>query len=341
MQPLLKTLTKRYVSDPNYAEAYYNRGFVNGDRADYEAAIADFETVIRLDPMNDDAYDMREAAMKALHADTPIVIDPHPTNPLAFGDTPLDLEELMQLDEEETEEYEAAVEAANKAIRSNPKDTQAYYNRAVAQNNLANFEDAIKDCDEVIRQKPEFAEAYGGRAFAKDKLGHTEAAIADYDEAIRRKSDYAEAYFNRGLIKAQLEQYEAAIVDCNEVIRLNPEEGLFYFTRGFITATLAGEPDKDNIEIYEDVIADYDEAIRLEPDFMPAHFSRIATNATLDRGDAAQASIEEMLQLENPFTEIVNMEDRAGIFHMEDMEDVEDIDTDLIEIIDTKNIEEK
>lgn len=118
-------------------------------------------------------------------------------------------------------------------------------------------------------------------------------------------------------MKSELEQYEAAITDYNEAIRFKPEEGIFYFTRGLITATLAGEPNKDNIEVYKTVIADYDEAIRLEPDFMPAHFSRVATNAMLGREDAAEAALEQMLQFENPFINI------------DDIDDTEDMDADI------------
>jgi lipoprotein NlpI len=38
--------------NPNYAEAYNNRGIVYRNKGDYNKAIADFEAVLRIDPNN-------------------------------------------------------------------------------------------------------------------------------------------------------------------------------------------------------------------------------------------------------------------------------------------------
>lgn len=110
------------------------------------------------------------------------------------------------------------------------------------------------------------------------------------------------------------------------MIRLQPDRAITYVTRGMITTILAGEPNKDNLEQYEAAIADYDEAIRLQPDFMLAYLSRSATNTMLGREDAARSDYENILQFESPFIEDI---------------DTKDIDTDIIEIIDIKDIEEK
>ena len=63
------------------------------------------------------------------------------------------------------------------------------------------MEDAIADYDEAIRRRPNDSETYYNRGTAKQDLGRFEDAIADYDEAIRLRPDLPEAYYNRGRTK--------------------------------------------------------------------------------------------------------------------------------------------
>ena len=65
--------------------------------------------------------------------------------------------------------------------------------------NLEQYEAAIEDYDEAIRLEPDYATTYHNRGLAKDALGQYEAAIADYDEAIRLNPDYATVYTTEDL----------------------------------------------------------------------------------------------------------------------------------------------
>ncbi|MFM9161191.1 MAG: tetratricopeptide repeat protein, partial [Dolichospermum sp.] len=51
--------TQAIKIDPNYAEAYYNRGKSREKLGDYEGAIVDYTQVIKIDPNYIDAYFMR------------------------------------------------------------------------------------------------------------------------------------------------------------------------------------------------------------------------------------------------------------------------------------------
>ena len=86
-----------------------------------------------------------------------------------------------------------------KAIRLDPKDAIAYYNRGRAYANKGDHDKAIADYTEAIRLKPEVAEAYYDRGVAYANKGDYAKAIADSTEAIRLDPKYAWAYCNRGV----------------------------------------------------------------------------------------------------------------------------------------------
>ena len=45
--------------DPQYTDAYFNRGVAYGDLGEYDRAIQDYDAVVRLDPEYTDAYHNR------------------------------------------------------------------------------------------------------------------------------------------------------------------------------------------------------------------------------------------------------------------------------------------
>ncbi len=110
-------------------------------------------------------------------------------------------------------DYSMAIEAFDEAIRLDPQDAIAYYNRGVAYNriaqgvtgsgmvragsNISQYQSAIQDFDQAIRLNPQ-ADAYFNRGFAYRNLGQFERAIEEFDEALRLNPQHAEAYYNRG-----------------------------------------------------------------------------------------------------------------------------------------------
>ncbi len=55
----------------------------------------------------------------------------------------------------------------NEAIRLNPNDAEAYYNRAKARYEQKDIEGAIADYNEAIRLNPSYVEAYKNRGNAR------------------------------------------------------------------------------------------------------------------------------------------------------------------------------
>jgi tetratricopeptide (TPR) repeat protein len=178
----------------------------------------------------------------------------------------------------------ASIKDYDEAIRLSPEDADAYINRGALHYGLGDQAAAIKDYDEAIQLNPEDADAYFNRGTSHSKLGDRAAAIKDYDEAIRLNPEHAKAHFNRGLSHAKLGDRTAAIKDYDEAIQLNPEYAKAYINRGNSHAALGDRAA---------AIKDYDEAIRLNPEYTKAYNNRGQLHKLLGNLKASESDFKK------------------------------------------------
>ncbi len=222
--------------NPDYADAYNNRGVAKMNLGQHFAAIANYDIAIRLNPDDANAYYNRGVAKMNLGqhfaaiANYDIAIRLNPDDADAYYNRGLAKSKLSQ--------HFAAITDYDIAIRLNPDYADAYNNRGVAKYHLGQHFAAIANYDIAIRLNPDYANAYNNRGVAKMDLGQHFAAIANYDIAIRLNPDYANAYYNRGNVKYHLGQHFAAIADYDIAIRLNPDDAKAYYNRGIAKAQL-------------------------------------------------------------------------------------------------------
>jgi tetratricopeptide (TPR) repeat protein len=116
--------------------------------------------------------------------------------------------------------------------------------RGSAHIDLGQFEEAIADYDRVIGLDPKDADAYGDRAFAKINLKRYEEAIVDLDKAIGLNPKNAVTYHNRSFAKFELKRWEEAIADLDKAIELDPKKNaVTYNNRGFSKLKLGRHED--------------------------------------------------------------------------------------------------
>ena len=153
---------------------------------------------------------------------------------LSFGCDPDDSTDL-DIVEEPHIPSSATTTSYNEAIRAGTKKLL----------NLSDYQGAIKDFDEAIRLEPQNAVAYFNRGtaylylgladLASEKLEHALEAfvevLANYDQAISLDPEYADAYGSRGAAYVYLEKYELAIQDYTEAIRIEPLAAELYAAR--------------------------------------------------------------------------------------------------------------
>ena len=132
---------------PDDVKFLFYRGISHSLLDNNEAAIADYDRVIALDPTHNASYLNRGSAKAELGR------------------------------------YEVAIADYDQALSLDVKFITAYHNRGVAKAKRGRYEAAIMDFTEAIRLNPKWAKAYRDRSSAYRQLGKTAQAKADCDKA--------------------------------------------------------------------------------------------------------------------------------------------------------------
>jgi len=172
--------------NPQYADAFYNRGSAYYDQYDYASAIADFDQAIRLNPQDAAAFHNRGKANYR------------------------------------QQNYVRAIADYDQAIRLSPQYAAAFLSRGAAYEAQQNSARAIADYDQAIRLNPQYADAFYNRGAAYYDQQNYARAIADFDRAIRLNPQDADAFYNRSLSYRALGDLARADADHREAIRLDP-----------------------------------------------------------------------------------------------------------------------
>jgi tetratricopeptide (TPR) repeat protein len=99
-----------------------------------------------------------------------------------------------------SEEEQKLLRICNKAIKSNPKNSVAYFNRGNLNFKFGDYHNALKDYNRAIRLNPRYLNAYHSRAIAKEKLSYYNGAISDYNLILKIDSSDLLAYKNKNII---------------------------------------------------------------------------------------------------------------------------------------------
>ena len=140
------------------AEDYYNKAYDYAENEQYQLAIDNYTSAIKIDPDYALAYFNRGNAY------------------------------------DELENYTAAIADYTSALRINPDDADAYNNRGNVYANLENYTAAIADYNSAIRIDPEKDEAYRNRGIAKENAG--QSYCSDYKKCCDLGDEECCEWFN-------------------------------------------------------------------------------------------------------------------------------------------------
>lgn len=123
-------------------------------------------------------------------------------------------------------EFNAAIEDFNKAIKLDPKHTNAYMNSGIAKDNLEKHAEAKADFDKAIAIDPDNALTYSNRGAANYRLEKYPEAIKDFSEAIEKhnKDDDKKITYllSRSECFMRLQLFDNAMDDIKAALKINP-----------------------------------------------------------------------------------------------------------------------
>ncbi|MBW4615007.1 MAG: serine protease [Desmonostoc vinosum HA7617-LM4] len=247
--------------NPNYAEAYNDRGAVRFLLGDKQGAAADFTSAIKISPNYAQAYNNRGTIRadylrdkQGAVADFNQALNINPDYAEAYNRRGLTRATLG--------DKQGAITDYNQALKINPNDAQVYNNRGVARNDLGDKQGAITDYNQALKINPNEPNVHYNRGFALLQLGNTEGAIADFNQAIKINPNDAEAYNGRGRCRFKLGDIQGAIGDLTLAIKINPNYADAYYNRGFARPDVVDLQKAADLYLEQGKIAEYQTALK-------------------------------------------------------------------------------
>jgi lipoprotein NlpI len=191
------------LSQENLALAFILRGTAYRNVGDYDRAIQDFNSAIRINPRIANAFNNRGIAY------------------------------------DYKSEYDRAIQDYEQAIRLQPNYPDAFNNRGLVYQELGKYDQALQDFDQAIHLKPDYAEAIASRAATYTAKGEYDRAIEECTRAIKLEPNYAGNFNDRATAYLGKKDYQRALQDLDHAVQLSPRDphvlatrGITYFYRG-------------------------------------------------------------------------------------------------------------
>ncbi len=118
------------------------------------------------------------------------------------------------------ENYAAAIEHFDAAIKYNPNDGAAYNDRALCMVELGIIDEAFVYFDKGIEVEPDYATIYHNKGWLLNNIGHHSAAIEYFKKALALEPERAVTYDNLADAFYNLSDYKGALKAYRKVLEL-------------------------------------------------------------------------------------------------------------------------
>jgi len=169
-----------------------------------------------------------------------------------------------------TPTHTATITKLTRAIKRDPQNADAYFDRGCLYYQKQNYTAALADFTRVIELAPSDRSAYLNRGITYCNLHNYAAALADFEYVLTLEPEDIDAYFMRGVTWHSLQGYGPALDDYARVIQRDPEHTGAYYGIACIFA-LQGHPSVACIALEKAITLDEDlrHDARTDPDFNP------------------------------------------------------------------------
>ena len=232
----IAALSQAIDLEPNYAEAYNNRGLAYYEKKEYAQALEDFKQTIIISPNDEKAHNNvalvyyrledypnaeyhYQLALSLSGEEKPYHADVHNNLGVIYAKKGMQQE---------------ALNAYNNAIRitqaHNLGYTDAFYNRANLFYDLKQYDEAIADYTVAVTSLDKagdaaynFSDAYYNRGLGYYQKGQYDEALADYESALEHKPDFTWALYSMGLTCFIKKDYERALTAYRKALDIDAD----------------------------------------------------------------------------------------------------------------------
>lgn len=218
----VKELTQAIERKPQDSWALWLRGHLNVRFKDWEGALEDFSSAIRIRPGFASAW-VNRARMYS-----------------------------------EMQDWRKAEEAFSELIQQSPGNARLWLMRGESLRAQSKFDPAISDVTRAIEIDPNWGNAWYTRGLIQQDAGRGTEAVKDYSEAIRIYPQWEKPYFARATVFRERKEFAMAISDFHRVLQIDPHHYPAYMNRAKL---LSAEGDlKSTIAIYTEAIQKWPES---------------------------------------------------------------------------------
>ncbi len=182
--------------NPNYVEAYFNKGICLSNLNLKEEAINMYNKTIELNPNFVDAYFQRGYCYYNL------------------------------------KKYQKAMQEMNKVLELDPNYYQAYYEKGFCFQKMKRYEEAIIEISKAIQQNSYFEKAYFQRGYCCELINDYSSAIEDYKKVIELNKHSYMAFYRLGVCLLYKKRLSEALEMFNKTIALNRVNYEAYYYKG-------------------------------------------------------------------------------------------------------------
>lgn len=215
-----------------------------------------------------------------------------------------------------------AMEVIEYALRLDPSNEEAHYNRGLILAEQKNYKRAIAEYDAAIDLWPDFAEALNNKGLALLHLGRYDEAITEFKKALDAKPDLVQALNNIGMSHHEIGKYQEAIDAYKEALRLDPSNNTSFNSLVLLLLDLKRYDDVTEmykrrigrevtisevlmamgkmlaeLEKYNRSLVMFDELIRLDPNDAYAHFNKGLVLFNLKRTEDSTQAFTRAIQI--------------------------------------------
>lgn len=187
MQARVEAVSKQILARPKAPELYVQRGEAHFKLREFDRAIEDYSTAIRLDDRQDDAYFGRGMALGR------------------------------------SGEIDKGIADLSVYIKRHPKSSLAHTKRGVRYLWKGDEANAEKDFTHAITLNPRNAEAHDDLGVIRARRGEYDMAAVHFNTTIRNDPSYQKAYHNLAMVYYLVDRLPQALAIAEESVRLAPE----------------------------------------------------------------------------------------------------------------------